>query len=51
VKEKGKITNSDYQEPNKVARITATRVLTDLVGKGLLKTSDTKGSGSYFYPL
>lgn len=48
MKEKGKITNSDYQEQNKVARITATRDLTDLVGKGLLKSSDTKGAGSYF---
>lgn len=48
VKEKGKITNKDYQEIFSVARMTATRDLTELVEKGILKSSDTKGAGSYY---
>lgn len=48
VKEKGKITNKEYQEVFSVARITATRDLTQLVEKGVLKSSDTKGAGSYY---
>lgn len=48
VKEKGKITNKEYQEVFGVARMTATRDLTLLVEKGVLKSSDTKGAGSYY---
>jgi ATP-dependent DNA helicase RecG len=47
-KEKGKITNKDYQEIFNVARMTATRDLAALVEKGILKSSDTKGAGSYY---
>ena len=36
VKEKGNITNKEYQEPFKVSRITATRDLSELVEKGIL---------------
>lgn len=48
VKEKGKITNKEYQETFSVARMTATRDLKELVEKGVLKSSDTKGAGSYY---
>lgn len=48
VKEKGRITNKEYQEVFIVARITATRDLTELVDIGILKSSDTKGAGSYY---
>ena len=48
VKEKGKIINKEYQELFRVARITATRDLTDLVEKGVLKSSNTKGAGSFY---
>ncbi len=48
VKEKGKITNKEYQEIFGVARMTATRDLKELVEKGVLKSSDTKGAGSYY---
>lgn len=48
VKEKGKISNKEYQEIFSVARMTATRDLKELVEKGVLKSSDTKGAGSYY---
>jgi ATP-dependent DNA helicase RecG len=48
VKEKGRISNKEYQEVFGVARMTATRDLTLLVEKGVLKSSDTKGAGSYY---
>ena len=48
IKEKGKITNSEYQTNFGVARNTATRDLSDLVEKGLLKSSESKGAGSYY---
>ena len=48
VKEKGKITNKEYQELFTVARMTATRDLTELVEKGVLKSSETKGAGSFY---
>ena len=41
VKEKGRISNKEYQEVFGVARMTATRDLTLLVEKGVLKSSDT----------
>lgn len=47
-KEKGKISNKDYQELFAVAQRTATRDLTDLVGKGILRSTETKGAGSYY---
>ncbi len=48
VKEKGKITNKEYQEMFGVARMTATRDLTVLIAKGILNSSNTKGAGSYY---
>ena len=48
VVENGKITNKEYQEVLNVARRTATRDLTELVEKGILKSSETKGAGTYY---
>lgn len=48
VKENGKITNSEYQANYGVARNTATRDLSELVAKGILKSSETRGAGSYY---
>lgn len=48
VKENGKITNSEYQTNYGVARNTATRDLAELVEKGLLKSSESKGAGSFY---
>ncbi|MBI3135689.1 MAG: putative DNA binding domain-containing protein [Bacteroidetes bacterium] len=48
LKEKGKITNKDYQELFEVARMTATRDLKELVEKGILKSSESKGAGSFY---
>lgn len=48
VKEKGRISNKEYQEIFSVARMTATRDLKELVEKDVLKSSDTKGAGSYY---
>jgi ATP-dependent DNA helicase RecG len=48
LKENGKITNSEYQTNYSVARNTATRDLTELVEKGLLKSSESKGAGSFY---
>lgn len=48
VKDKGKITNKEYQKIFEVARMTATRDLTELVEKRVLKSSGTKGAGSYY---
>ena len=48
VKEKGRITNKEYQELNEVARITATRDLSVLVKNGILKSSESKGAGSFY---
>ena len=48
VKEKGKITTKEYQEVFNVARRTATRDLTELVEKRILKSSETKGAGAFY---
>lgn len=48
LKNKRKITNSEYQTIFKVSRNTASRDLTDLVNKGLLKPSSIKGAGSFY---
>lgn len=48
VKEKGRITNKEFQEYFDVSRITATRDLSELVDKRILRSSETKGSGSYY---
>lgn len=49
VKEKGKITNKEYQTLNSISERTASRELSDLTKKQVLKSSETKGAGSYFY--
>lgn len=43
-----RITNSEYQTIHKVSRNTATRDLSELAEKGLIKSSDAKGAGSYY---
>lgn len=48
IKENGKITNSEYQSNYGVARNTATRDLSEMVKKDILKSSETKGAGSYY---
>jgi len=48
LKETGKITNKEYQEIFEVARMTATRDLKQLVDKGIIKSSEIKGAGSYY---
>ncbi|MCO5268589.1 MAG: putative DNA binding domain-containing protein [Brumimicrobium sp.] len=49
VKEKGKITNKEYQTLNSISERTASRELSQLADKQVLKSSETKGAGSYFY--
>ena len=48
VKEKGKITNSDYQEINEIAERTASRDLADLVSKKIIINSGLKGAGAFY---
>ena len=43
-----RITNSEYQTIYEVSRNTATRDLSELVDRGYIKSSDTKGAGSYY---
>jgi ATP-dependent DNA helicase RecG len=47
-KEKGKITNSEYQTLNDVSRETATRDLKELINKKILKPSGQKGAGAFY---
>jgi len=48
MKEKGRITNREYQKINNCHRNTATQDLSELVAKGILKESGKKGAGSYY---
>lgn len=48
VKEKGKITNRDYQSLYSVAKATATRDLSELEDKQLLMNKGTKGSSAVY---
>lgn len=48
VKEKGKITNSEYQSINDCSRNTASNDLVELVNKELLESSGQKGAGAYY---
>ncbi|MBI5666350.1 MAG: DUF4062 domain-containing protein [Nitrospirae bacterium] len=48
VKERGKITNKEYQALNECFRNTATNDLANLVQKGILIPSNKKGKGSYY---
>ena len=47
-KDKGKITNKEYQQMNKTAERTASRDLSDLVGKGIFNASGIKGAGAFY---
>ena len=47
-KEKGKLTNSDYQTLNDVSRETATGDLKQLIDKQLIKPSGQKGAGAFY---
>ncbi len=49
VKERGKITNKEYQDLNTISERTASRELSELTEKKVLKSSKTKGAGSYFH--
>ena len=44
----GKITNKEYQEISQASRETASRDLTGLVEIGLIKSSGSKGAGSFY---
>lgn len=48
VKKNGRIANKEYQAILKISRITATRDLTELVEKNILKSSEAKGAGSFY---
>ena len=48
VKERGKITNKKIQELFAISRETATRDLTYLTEKNILKSSGSKGAGAYY---
>ncbi len=47
-KEKGKITNSEYQTLNSISKRTATNDLTELVSKSLLRKNGTSGSNIWY---
>jgi ATP-dependent DNA helicase RecG len=49
VKEKGKITNSEYQQLNNTSERTASRDLNGLVEKNILRNSEVKGAGAYYF--
>lgn len=48
IKEKGKITNSEYQGINECSRNTASNDLIDLVNKKLVSSSGQKGAGAFY---
>lgn len=48
VKEKGKITNSEYQTLNETTERTASRDLSVLVDKHIFKSSGIKGAGTFY---
>jgi ATP-dependent DNA helicase RecG len=48
VKEKRKITNSEYQALNSVSKRTATNDLTELLSKSLLRKIGTSGSNIWY---
>ncbi|MGN6352060.1 MAG: ATP-binding protein [Parafilimonas sp.] len=48
VKEKGRITNREYQQLNTCSRNTASNDLADLVKKNIFKPSDVKGAGAFY---
>lgn len=48
LKNNKRITNREYQANFNVSRNTATRDFSELVEKGLLKASESKGAGSFY---
>jgi len=48
LKDNSRITNSDYQNLNKVSRETSSRDLKELIEKKLIKASGLKGAGAYY---
>jgi len=48
VKEKGKITNREYQELSLCSRNTATNDLRELIQKGVMRESGRKGAGAFY---
>jgi len=48
VKEKGRITNKEYQTINDCSRNTASSELMELASKSIVQNSDTRGAGSYY---
>lgn len=48
LKNNRRITNREYQSSFNVSRNTATRDLSDLVEKGIIKASDIRGAGSFY---
>jgi ATP-dependent DNA helicase RecG len=48
VKERGKITNKDYQKLNVCSRNTATNDLKELIQKRIVKESGKKGAGAFY---
>ena len=48
LKERGKITNKEYQEMNETTERTASRDLSDLVEKEIIKSSGVKGAGAFY---
>lgn len=49
IKEKGRITNKEYQELNSTSERTASRDLNGLIEKNILRNSEVKGAGSFFF--
>lgn len=49
VKKHSKITNKEYQELNTTSERTASRDLKGLVKKNILKHSEIKGAGSFYF--
>jgi len=47
-KEKGKITNAEYQEINSISERTASREVSELVKAGILEQAGTFGAGSFY---
>ena len=48
VKEKGKISNKEYQKLNNCSRNTASNDLSDLLEKSIFKSSGKRGAGSFY---
>jgi ATP-dependent DNA helicase RecG len=48
VKERGKITNGEYQKLNETSERTASREMTELVRANILEQAGSFGAGSYY---